>query len=185
MRSRRPDEQGVSGLVLEQGSCTEGCDASSSHIEPKITVLLRVYNGQQFIRQAIESVLGQDRSDFEFLIVDDGSTDETASILSEYLDPRIRRLHHENRGLPGTTARGVVEARGELIALIDADDIMARDRLTLQAAMFASDNDVVIVGSDLEIMNEEGRTVGSRTYPHSDTSIRRSLLFSTPSAIRL
>ena len=89
-----------------------------------ITVLMAAYNGEKHISLAIESILQQTFVDFEFLIIDDGSTDNTASIISSYADPRIRYIRNKkNINLCKTLMKGVELSRGEFIARMDADDI--------------------------------------------------------------
>jgi glycosyltransferase involved in cell wall biosynthesis len=119
-----------------------------ARIPPTISVLMAVYNGQSHVRKAVEGILAQTFEDFEFIIVDDGSTDETAQILDEFVDPRIVRLKHtENRGLIAALNTGLAAARGELVARQDADDFSYPDRLQLQADFLRSRPDVALVGS--------------------------------------
>ena len=81
---------------------------------PRVSVLMSVYNGARYLRDAVDSILGQTFTDFEFIIVDDGSTDETPAILNSYTDPRIVRLRNEtNIGLTRSLNKGLVVARGE------------------------------------------------------------------------
>lgn len=104
---------------------------------PKISVLLSVYNGERYLAEAIDSILSQTYQDFEFLIIDDGSTDSSKTLAEAYAkkDARIRVLHQTNQGLTKALNRGLLEARGEFIARQDADDVSVRTRLedSLQA----------------------------------------------------
>lgn len=101
---------------------------------PRISVVMPVWNGEQFLRAAIESILTQTFRDFEFLIIDDGSTDETPQILTEYQarDPRIRVIRLEHVGIVKALNRGVSEARAEWVARMDSDDISHPTRLEKQ-----------------------------------------------------
>src|SRR5688572_29034662 len=100
---------------------------------PRITVLMPVYNAASFLREAIESILQQTFRDFEFLIIDDGSTDESIAIVQAYKDPRIRFLQNDaNVGIAATLNRGIEMASCELIARMDADDISYPTRLQKQ-----------------------------------------------------
>lgn len=102
---------------------------------PKITVLMPVYNGERYLRQAMESILGQSFTDFEFLIFNDGSTDESAEIVRSYKDLRIRFLENEsNKGLIATLNAGIAISRGEYIARMDCDDVSLPNRLEKQVA---------------------------------------------------
>ncbi|HRQ86196.1 MAG TPA: glycosyltransferase family 2 protein, partial [Flavobacteriales bacterium] len=92
---------------------------------PKVTVLLPVYNSAPYLKKAVDSILGQSRTDFELLAIDDGSTDDSLGILRAYKDHRIRIVAHtHNQGLIATLNEGIGLARGAYIARMDADDVM-------------------------------------------------------------
>lgn len=113
-----------------------------------VTVLMPVYNGEKYLRPAIESILSQTYRDFEFLILDDGSTDASAAIVGSYGDARIRFLTNPRRlKLSGALNRGMDEARGSLIARMDADDIARPERLARQVAFFRENREVGICGA--------------------------------------
>ncbi len=95
----------------------------------KVSVVIPAYNHEQFIAPAIDSVLTQSLQDFELIIVDDGSTDNTASVIKEYSDQRIHYYYQENQDAFNTINRGIELARGEYIAILNSDDIYATDRL--------------------------------------------------------
>ncbi len=100
---------------------------------PVITVLMPMFNAASHLRESVASVLAQSFRDFELLVVGDGSVDETASLLKEFSDARIRVLRNdENQGLVASLNRGLSEARGEWIARQDADDISHPMRLARQ-----------------------------------------------------
>jgi glycosyltransferase involved in cell wall biosynthesis len=103
---------------------------------PAISVAMSVYNNAAFLDQAVESILGQSLSDFEFLIVDDGSNDGSSAILDGYAarDSRIRIIRQENRGLIASLNRLLSEARAPLIARMDGDDISLPERFERQVA---------------------------------------------------
>src|SRR6516165_9917484 len=92
---------------------------------PTVTVLMAVYNGQRYLRDAVNSVLSQTFKDFEFIIIDDGSTDECPKLLTSYAraDRRIRLITRPNKGLTKSLNEGLQLARGEFIARMDADDV--------------------------------------------------------------
>ena len=98
---------------------------------PEVSIVMSVYNGACYLRAAVESVLDQQGVSFEFVVVDDGSTDESGAILDEYAtrDPRLRVIHQQNTGLTQALIRGCSEARGEFIARQDADDVSLPGRL--------------------------------------------------------
>ena len=114
----------------------------------EVTVLMPVYNGERYLREAIDSILDQSFRDFEFLILDDGSTDGTADIIRSYRDERIRFLANPERlRLSGALNRGMAEARGSFIARMDADDIARPHRLARQLAFLRRNPEVGICGT--------------------------------------
>ena len=107
-----------------------------------------VYNGLPYLREAIESVLCQTFTDFEFLIVDDASTDGSTDLIKSYGDSRIRLIRNEhNLGTSGSMNRGIELARSEYIARIDQDDVCLPERLREQLAFIESRPDLAIVCS--------------------------------------
>jgi glycosyltransferase involved in cell wall biosynthesis len=125
---------------------------------PKLTVLMPVYNGQRYLREAIESILGQTFSDFEFLIVDDGSRDGTSAILRSYRDDRIRVIENGgNLGLIETLNKGLQMARGQYVARMDADDVSLPRRLERQLDYMEQHRDVCVVSSYYRHIDEKHR----------------------------
>lgn len=101
--------------------------------KPLFSVLMPVYNGEKYLREAIDSILEQTLTDFEFLIIDDGSKDNSVQIINSYNDPRIRLVKNEtNLGISKTLNRGIEMASAEFIARMDADDISYPARLQKQ-----------------------------------------------------
>lgn len=127
---------------------------------PKISVVMPVMNEERYIRASIDSILNQTFSDFEFLIIDDGSTDSTPDILADYAarDDRIRILQNEtNIGVPESINRGLREARGAYIARQDGDDIAEPDRLEKQIRFLEQNSDHVLVGGGYRTIDSDGR----------------------------
>ena len=128
---------------------------------PKITVLMPVYNGERFLEEAVESVLQQTYSDFELLVINDGSTDRSVEIISRFQDARIRLLHNErNIGLVATLNRGIGLARGEFIARMDADDICHPERFEAQLQWFGQHPDAVLLATGVVMIDEDGNHAG-------------------------
>jgi glycosyltransferase involved in cell wall biosynthesis len=125
---------------------------------PAVSVLLPVYNSGRFLAEAIESILVQTFRDFEFLIIDDGSTDGSAEIARRFagLDPRIRLVARANRGLVATLIELTGLARGGLLARMDADDIALPRRFERQVAYLREHPEVVVAGSWVEWIDQEG-----------------------------
>jgi glycosyltransferase involved in cell wall biosynthesis len=129
-----------------------------------VTVLMPVCNGERYLAQAIESVLAQTHRRFEFLILDDGSTDRTPAILADYAarDPRIRVYRHENVDQPATLNRGLALARHEWVAIIDHDDVCLPGRLERQLEMVARVPEARVVGTWAKEINAAGIEIGAR-----------------------
>jgi len=117
-------------------------------MSPRVTVLMPVYNGLPYLRAAIESVLRQTLSDFEFLIIDDASTDDSSECIESYRDPRIRVVRNDkNLGTSGSMNRGIELARAEYVARIDQDDVCLPKRIEQQLAYLEARPDLAIVCS--------------------------------------
>jgi len=130
-----------------------------SEYAPKVTVLMSVYNGEKYLREAIDSILNQTFKKFEFLIINDGSTDKTAEILQSYQDLRIRVINNEkNIGLTKSLNKGLKLAKGEYVARMDADDISMPNRLDTQYAYMKSNPDLAICASSYKQIDENGDT---------------------------
>ena len=150
---------------------------------PAITVLMGVHNGEQFLAETLASVAAQTCEDFEFLIVDDASSDRSAQILAEAAanDPRIRILTNEsNIGLTKSLNRGLKEAKGEFIARIDADDVCMSERLESQLTFMRENPDHVGVTSGFVMIDAEGREVRRVDEQLDDLQIRWLLGWNPP-----
>jgi glycosyltransferase involved in cell wall biosynthesis len=144
--------------------------------EPRMTVLMPVFNGESYLRPAIESMLGQTFGDFEFLIIDDGSTDGSLDICRSYRDERIRLLENgRNLGLIATLNRGLDRARGEYIARMDCDDVSFPRRLERQLAFLEQHPDVGLCGTWYERVSDQASVV--MKPPGEDSAIRFLLVF--------
>ena len=129
---------------------------------PKITVLMPLFNGERFVREAIESILNQTFTDFEFLIIDDGSTDGSVEIFASYDDPRIRLITNgENLGVTASLNRGVDLARGEYLARMDCDDVSLPTRLAEQVSFLDGNPDCAMVAAKVTMTDEDGNDCGA------------------------
>jgi glycosyltransferase involved in cell wall biosynthesis len=126
---------------------------------PKVTVLMSVYNGQDFLAEAVQSILDQSYRDFEFLIIDDGSTEPLDHILHRYKDNRIVIRRQKNMGLTRSLNKGLSLARGEYIARMDADDVSLPNRLETQVHELDSDSRLDLVGCFFDIVDGTGRLI--------------------------
>lgn len=143
---------------------------------PLVSVIMAVYNGELYLRPAVESILGQTLGDFEFLIVDDGSTDASEAILASYADPRIRLIRNEgNLGLAASLNRAIKEARGGYIARMDADDVSLPQRLARQMTFLEANPRIGACSSWVRTMGDGGGRV--MQFPSAAPQIRCRLLF--------
>jgi glycosyltransferase involved in cell wall biosynthesis len=122
---------------------------------PRVTVLMSAYNSESYIRQAIESILAQTYTNFEFLIINDGSTDSTLKHIKAFKDTRIRLISRKNKGLVASLNEGIELARGEFIARQDSDDTSVPERLAKEVAFLDSHPSVAMVGSNYTIMDSK------------------------------
>jgi glycosyltransferase involved in cell wall biosynthesis len=129
--------------------------------QPEVSVLMCVYNGAQFLDEALGSIRAQTLRDIEILIVDDGSDDDTPLLLARHAaeDPRIRIVTAMHQGPAGARNIGLGEVRGRLVALMDADDVARPDRLAIQAAFMRQNPDVVVLGSSAWHIGPRGRRI--------------------------
>jgi len=144
---------------------------------PPISVLMSVYNGEKWLSQAIKSVLCQSFNDFEFVIVNDGSTDGSLKIINQFAvnDSRIRIINKPNTGLTDSLNIGIAAARGEWIARIDADDVCEPDRLECQYRLSLKDERIVLLGSGMQLIDESGLSGKIYTYPSSHFRLLKRL----------
>ncbi len=145
---------------------------------PKISVLMPAYNAEKYIKEAIDSILAQTFSDFELIIIDDGSTDRTAEIVNDYSDSRIRFCPNEkNMGVAATLNRGLGLASGEYIARMDADDISKAERFSKQVGYLDAHADIAVCGTSIELFCD-GTVIGTRFPSTEPEKLKEDLFFS-------
>lgn len=152
---------------------------------PPITVIIPTYNGAPYLCEAIESILGQTFTDFELIIIDDASSDNSVEIGEGFAakDSRIRVFRNErNLGFAANRNKAVSLARGRYIAWQDQDDISMVERLERQYAVLEHDKNVGMVGGAMEVFDESGST-GVRRYPVDDEGIRKMIFRFSPVAL--
>lgn len=151
----------------------------SSAETPAISVLMSVYNGERYVAEAIQSILGQTERRFEFLIVNDGSTDASASILDRYAaqDARIRVIHQPNQGLIASLNLLLAEARAPLVARMDADDVSRPERFTRQLAIMVANPRIAVLGTNTDELDADGAFFPcSDFHPATSDEIRQRLM---------
>ncbi len=154
-----------------------------SESNPKISVILSAYNSQATLEASLNSILQQTYKDFEFIIIDDGSTDRSRTIIEEFArqDQRIIPIYNEeNIGLTRSLNNGLAIARGEFIARADADDISFPTRFEKQIAFFEIHPEIGILSANFQVIDDEGNLGTKSNYPRTDLAIRWHLLFNCP-----
>lgn len=142
---------------------------------PKVTIAIPVYNDADFLRESLDSILAQTFSDFELLIIDDGSTDETVGILASYADKRLRIIRHEaNQGRPFARNTALDAADGEYLAWMDGDDISHPRRIEKQIDFLGAHPEIDICGCALQCFQDRQDTV---FYPYTPEHVRAGIIW--------
>jgi len=149
---------------------------SEAQSSPPVTVLMPVCDGEQFLREAIDSILAQTFADFEFLIIDDASVDSSRSIVLGYDDPRIRLVENDrNLGVTRTLNRGIQQANGRYMARMDADDVSMPERLARQVAHLDANPDCAVVTTFAQIIDADSVQQGEAGVDLSPEELDREL----------
>ena len=141
---------------------------------PSLTVIMSVHNGERYLEAAIDSILAQSFTDFEFFVTDDGSSDRTSSILTNYAErhPQIRIFRNESSaGLPSCLNMMAGKARGKYLARMDADDIAHENRFEKQVEFMDCEPAIDVCFTNVNFMNEEGRIICARRVPSCSKAI--------------
>ncbi len=144
--------------------------------KPKISVIMSVYNGEQYLADAVDSILNQTFKDFEFIIVNDGSTDRTKEILEGFEDERIMVINQDNMGISKSKNRAIELSKGEYIAIIDADDISLPQRLEKQVNFLDKHKDIGLVGTAANSIDEDGSILCTIPIIEDNETIQETLL---------
>jgi len=147
---------------------------------PLISAVLPVYNGAADVEKAIASILAQTFTDFELIVINDGSKDNSASVLEALEDPRIRLFHQDNMGLAGTLNRGISLARGRYIARQDQDDLSHPERFARQVAFLEAHPDHGLLGTAAQIWVGDTPTDRAHDHPADHGALSFELLFNNP-----
>ncbi len=148
---------------------------------PRVSVVMPVFNGERFLLDAMNSVLSQTYRDFELIVIDDGSTDSSASIATSFSDERVRYIRNaENTGLARVRNKGLGLARGEFVAWLDCDDLSEPRRLEKQVAVLDRNPSLALCGSWVRTLGLPHDVVWQ--YPSSSEELRSRMLFDDPLA---
>ncbi len=146
--------------------------------EPLVSILMLTYNRANYIATAIESVLTQTYQNWELIVIDDGSTDDTKEVLAPYHDSRISYLRrNENKGLVYRRQESLTLVNGSYVAILDSDDIwLTRDKLKKQVEVLERDPSCSLVGTFINIIDERGSLIDQNKYYETDLEIRKNML---------
>jgi glycosyltransferase involved in cell wall biosynthesis len=149
---------------------------------PAVSVIMPVRNGEAWLGQGIASVLSKELTDFELLIIDDGSSDGTPLVLEQFAhaDARIRVIRQEPQGIVSALNCAIAAARAPYLARLDADDRAMRERLGLQHAFMQAHSEIVLLGSGADIIDQSGAVVGRVSPPTEGAQLTRILGRSNP-----
>lgn len=144
---------------------------------PKISVIMAVYNGMPYLREAVKSILNESYKNFEFIIVNDKSTDSTLKYLESLKDKRVIIINNpKNLGLARSLNKALKAAKGAYIARMDADDISLPNRLETQIRYLEDNPQVALCGCWAELIDEKGNKIGAKRYPIKPEKIKSTLL---------
>jgi glycosyltransferase involved in cell wall biosynthesis len=145
---------------------------------PLISVIFSVFNGTSYLKEAVESILNQTFTDFEFIIVDDGSTDQTPKILDEFTDKRIVRLKNgKNLGLVKSLNKALGVAQGEFVARMDADDVSLPERFAKQVAYLKQHLQIGVLGTAMSQIDKKGQFISILVPPAHHSLILWQMFF--------
>lgn len=148
---------------------------------PRISVVLPVYNAEKFISKSLSSILEQTYKNFELLVINDGSVDKTEQIVKNVKDKRIKIVKNEqNLGVTKSLNIGLKMSKGEYIARCDGDDVNNLNRFKTQIEFLDKNKDYVLVGSNFEIIDEKGKKIGQTILPETDEEIRKKIMIRNP-----
>ena len=126
-------------------------------VQPIVSVIIPVYNGEKYISKTLDSVLGQTYNHIEIVIVNDGSLDNSEQVIQQYMSlGNVKYFYQENRGVAAARNYGIQQAAGELIAFVDQDDIWLPDKLEKQIRLMLIDTDLALVHGRIDFINEDG-----------------------------
>jgi glycosyltransferase involved in cell wall biosynthesis len=143
---------------------------------PQVTTVIPAYNAMSYLPETLNSVLQQTFTDFEVLVVNDGSTDSIVSWASSLDDPRVRLISQENQGLPGARNTGIAQAQGEYIAFLDADDLWEPTKLEKQIQCFQENPEAGVVYTWTLLIDEAGKPIGRIFASEAEGNVWQQLL---------
>ena len=149
-------------------------------MNPEISVILPVYNGGKYLKESIDSILNQTFNNYELIIVNDGSTDESLDIIISYKDERIKLINQKNTGLSKALNNGIKLAKGRYIARMDQDDISNPERFEKQIEFLESYSDYVVVGTWANYISKDGEFLYTSKIPYKSEDLKKGLPYICP-----
>ncbi|KKR58799.1 MAG: WbfO protein [Candidatus Curtissbacteria bacterium GW2011_GWA1_40_47] len=148
---------------------------------PKVSVIMSVYNGLPYLKEAIKSILNQTYRNFEFIIVDDASEDKTWEYLKNLKEERVKLMRNKkNLGLAASLNIALRQSQGDFIARMDADDISLPSRFEEQIKFLNKNSSIDLCGTWVDLVNDEGEIVGEKKFPVDDNNIKKALAWYSP-----
>lgn len=148
--------------------------------KPLVSVITTVYNAQEYLNMAIDSILTQSYEKLEYIVIDDGSTDHSSHIIEAYADPRIKFMRQENQGLSASLNRGIGIAKGKYIARMDHDDISYHTRLEKQVDFLEKNPDVAMVGASFDLIDTDSGVIATSYHLDRNEDIQIEFLMRNP-----
>jgi glycosyltransferase involved in cell wall biosynthesis len=147
---------------------------------PLISVIMPVHNAEIYLKQSIESILGQSYTNFEFIIIDDGSNDSSYEIAKSYNDKRIKVVKQDQRGVAISLNKGISISNGEIIARQDADDISMFDRFEIQIKYLKEHPEVCLLGTIAQLIDKDGNFIKNLDFPVNNEKLQKYILEINP-----
>ena len=151
-------------------------------MQKEVSVVAAVYNGEKYIEESVRSILNQTFDNFEFIIVDDGSQDNTLEKIQQIEDPRIRIIQQSNQGQANALIKGIEQAQGRLIARFDQDDLSLPNRLMRQVEFMNTHPSVVLCGTRFQELYDDKRVPQKVQFAQTDTEIKKIISYFNPFA---
>ena len=139
---------------------------------PRVSVIIPTYNRAGLVAESVQSVLAQKSTDFEIIVVDDGSTDDTKQVIESFAESRIKYVYQNNQGAPAARNAGLAHARGEYIMFLDSDDVLTEDALRQGTQVLSDNNDVAFSFGQAYLMDESRHVFGMRKQAGQTSYIR-------------
>lgn len=150
-------------------------------MKPKVSVIMSVHNGMPYLVEAVRSIFAQTYKNFEFIIVDDASTDDTCEYLQSLKDQRVKLIRNqENLGLAASLNKALRQAQGDHVARMDADDISHPDRLKKQLEFLERNPQIDLCGTWADLIDEKGKIIGEKKFYTKDSRIKKALVIYSP-----